>query len=180
MKYTIRLKFLISLVGFLLFTFYFGTSCNQNVTKDTQLKKVNTTLLDSVIKTSDSVYHKVQYTGEFVKADYYTNKKDIVLMQVMKAADSSIRQVTITKNNRRIYFAQYYENGQLKGEYSFDGYGSNAGASKEYYRNGMVKEEGEYKAGFRIGKWQEYDSTGKKSELAQYDENGQRQHAEKK
>ncbi len=101
-------------------------------------------------------------------------------MQVMKAADSSIRQVAITKNNRRIYFAQYYDNGQLKGEYSFDGYGSNAGPSKEYYRNGMVKAEGEYKAGFRVGKWQEYDSIGKKTELVEYEENGLGKRIEKK
>lgn len=180
MKYINRLIFLISFVGFLIFTIYSLTSCNQNSEKNTRVKKVNTAMLDSVMKTSDSVNHKEQYTGEFVRSDYYTNKKDAVLMQVMKAADSSIRQVTITKNNRRIYFAQYYDNGQLKGEYSFDGYGSNAGASKEYYRNGSVKEEGEYKAGFRVGKWQEYDSTGKKTELVQYDENGQGQRIEKK
>lgn len=94
-------------------------------------------------------------------------------MQVMKAKDSSIRQVIITKNNRRIYFAQFFDNGQLKGEYSFDEFGANNGFSREYYPNGNVKEEGEYKSGFRIGEWQQYDSTGKKNELLKYNENGQ-------
>ncbi len=173
MQYTIRLVFLFRLAGFLLFTLYFPSSCRQNIPNDAQLKRVDMPMLDSVMKLADSVYHKDQYTAEFVTADYYRNKEDSVLMQVMKAKDSSIRQVIITKNNRRIYFAQFYDNGQIKGEYSFDGYGSNAGASKEYYRNGIVKEEGEYKAGFRVGKWQEYDSTGKKTELVQYEENGQ-------
>lgn len=170
MKYT---AFLLRLAGFLLFTFYFSTSCRQNIPNEYQIKRVNLPYLDSVMKTADSVYHKNQYTAELASADYYRNEKDSLLMEVMKAKDSSIRQVIITKNNRRIYFAQFYDNGQMKGEYHFDESGANDGSSKEYYRNGQVKEEGDYKNGFRTGGWQQYDSSGKKTEILKYNDNGQ-------
>ncbi len=141
-------------------------SCNQNATL--VKREVDRSYIDSLIKTADTSFYKQQYTNEFAAAQYYGNRKDSVLMQIMKASDSSIRQVIVTKNNRRIYFAQFYNNGQQKASYNFDNYGSNDGASTEYYENGQVKESGMYKAGFRMGEWIFNDSTGKVMEKKTY------------
>ncbi len=146
-------------------------SCTNN--KTTERITIDTAYIDSVKSTADSVYSKAQYTAEFAWSDYYRNSQDSTLMQIMKGKDSLIKQVIVTKNNRRIYFAQFYDNGQLKAAYEFDSYGTNNGPSKEYYENGRVREEGNYKSGFRTGEWQEYDSTGKKTNLIRYNAFGQ-------
>lgn len=158
--------------------FYCGTlilfiliSCNQN--KSAEKKLVDIVYIDSIKNLADTSFYKKQYTADFAAATYYGNRKDSVLMQIMKGKDSSIKQVIVTKNNRRIYFAQFYNNGQQKAVYNFDSYGSNDGQSSEFFENGNVKEQGNYKAGFRIGEWKTFDSTGKELSKARYNENGQ-------
>ena len=138
---------------------FFIVGCQQK--NIAEKKIVDSNYIDSLKETADTSFYKQQFTRDFAAAYYYGNRKDSVLMQLMKASDSSIRQVIVTKNNRRIYFAQFYNNGQQKAEYNFDNYGSNDGASKEFYENGQVKESGMYKAGFRTGEWVFNDSTGK-------------------
>ncbi len=163
--------FVFSLCGFL-FCLTAITSCS---TKTTPAEKitVNQLYIDSLKKLADTSYTKKQFTANFALAEYYGITKDGVLLQIMKRKDSAIKQVIVAKSGKRIYFAQYYDNGQLKGLYNFDNYGSNSGASKEYYENGHVKEAGEYKAGFRTGEWTMFDSTGKPVEKVAYDANGQ-------
>ena len=96
------------------FALFMLAACNQNTTA--VKKEVDIHYIDSLIKTADTSFYKQQYTSEFAAAKYYGNRKDSVLMQIMKASDSSIRQVTVTKNNRRIYFAQFYKNGENGGQ----------------------------------------------------------------
>ena len=146
--------------------------CNTHESKTRKIT-IDQSFIDSIKTAADTSYGKTQYTSNFAWANYYGNRADSTLMQLMKGSDSLIKQVIVTRNNKRIYFAQYYDNGQLKGEYEFDEYGSNKGPSKEYFENGHVKEEGSYKAGFRTGEWKVYDSTGKTIETLKYDENGQ-------
>lgn len=141
-------------------------SCSE--TNNTQKKLVDLDYIDSLKKTADTSFYKELLTADFAAASYFGIKKDTVLMQIMKGSDSSIKQIIVTKNNRRIYFAQFYDNGQQKALYNFDGYGTNDGASSEFYDNGQVKETGNYKAGYRIGEWSFYDSTGREVEKKSY------------
>ncbi len=131
--------------------------------------------IDSIKKLADTTYQKKQFTQDFANAEYYGIGKDSVLMQIMKDNSGNIRQVIVTRNNRRTHYSQYYNNGQLKALYAFDVYGSNSGESVEYYPNGAVKEKGEYKSGFRFGPWEMYDSLGSKTSTIMYDSNGQPQ-----
>ena len=142
------------------------SSCggNNNIEK----KSVDLALIDSLKKTADTSFYKELLTEDFAAASYYGNRKDSILMQIMKGSDSSIKQIIVTKNDRRIYYAQFYDNGQQKALYNFDGYGTNDGASSEFHENGQVKEMGIYKAGYRIGEWTFYDSLGNEVEKKKY------------
>jgi antitoxin component YwqK of YwqJK toxin-antitoxin module len=130
-------------------------------------------LLDSIAKEADSVYSKPYNASGFTTAEYMVNSKDSTITQVMKDTAGNTLQVTIVKNKRRIYFAPYYPNGQLKASYAFDQYGQYNGAAEEYWENGLVKEAGYYKGGLREGEWKNYDSSGRLSGTVYYDKNGQ-------
>ena len=130
-------------------------------------------MLDSVSKHSDSTYTKPYGRNDFVTAQYFISKKDSTTTQVMKDSAKNIRQVIIEKNKRRIYFTQFYANGQLMFKNNLDNYGQFNGESKEFYETGMLKRTGIYKNGFHFGNWKNYDETGKYISTDEYNENGQ-------
>lgn len=134
---------------------------------------VNQALLDSLKKESDSLYSKPYFASGFTRSEYIINKKDSSITQVMKDSSGMIRQVVITKNKIRIYTAQYYANGQLKGLYKLDKFGQYNGAAEEYFENGFVRESGYYTGGLRTGIWKMYDSGGMYISSTEYDKNGQ-------
>ena len=134
---------------------------------------VNQSLLDSLKKESDSIYSKPYFASGFTRAEYIVNKKDSSITQVMKDSSGMIRQVVIIKNKQRIYTAQYYANGQLKGSYALDKFGQYNGAAEEYFENGFVREGGYYRGGLRTGIWKMYDSAGRYTSSTEYDKNGQ-------
>jgi len=162
------------IVAFFIF-FLIGilTSCGTVKEKSHQKITADTALLDSVKKASDSAYSKPYYTRDFAMAEYLVNKKDSTTAQIMKDKDSVIQQVIITKNKNRIYFAQYYSNGQLMAKYSLDKFGQYDGYSEEYYESGIIKSSGMYRGGLHTGPWKNFDIRGKLVSTDTYNENGQ-------
>jgi antitoxin component YwqK of YwqJK toxin-antitoxin module len=148
-------------------------SCQSGRVPDKHRITVNISMLDSIRKVSDSIYTKPYYTRDFATAEYFMNKKDSILTQVMKDKDSVIRQVIITKNKLRIFTAQYYANGQLTAKYELDKFGQYDGYSEEFYEDGSVKRSGNYKSGFHTGEWKNYAENGKLSNTETYNESGQ-------
>jgi antitoxin component YwqK of YwqJK toxin-antitoxin module len=147
-------------------------SCGEN-NKSFEKITVDNSLIDSVKKVSDSSYVKPYYSGYFASATYYLNSADSTLMQVMKDSSNKVRQVIIAKNNKRLYFTQYYANGQLMASYYFNADGQNDGESKEYFENGAVSMSGKYSNGLRTGKWKNFNEKGEYLFSAVYNNNGQ-------
>jgi hypothetical protein len=54
----------------------------------------------------------------------------------------------------------YWDNGNIRGEYSINAAGQLDGIYKAYYESGMLKTEGKYKDGKKIGLWTYYDENG--------------------
>ena len=138
-----------------------------------KLATVDLELFDSLKKESDSIYSRPYLASGFSQAEYIINKKDSCITQVMKDSSGKIRQVIISKNRIRIYTAQYYANGQLKGSYALDKFGQYHNAAEEYFENGFVRESGFYTSGLRTGIWKVYDSSGLCIFSKKYDKNGQ-------
>ncbi|HSU28507.1 MAG TPA: hypothetical protein VLJ68_09015, partial [Chitinophagaceae bacterium] len=94
--------------------------------------------------------------------------------QVMKDKKGTIRQVIAANNeNVRLFFAEYYPNGQLMANLPLDDLGKFNGHAVYYYENGSLKSEGNFNHGLATGEWNNYSKNGKVSGIDHYDENGQ-------
>lgn len=150
-------------------------SCNQKSKKaEAVLRKIDMTVIDSVIKNSDTTYTKPYKRTDFVTAVYYLNRPNKMVCQLMKDSAGTIRQVIIAKNDVRTFYAQYYANGQLMATLPLDAYGQYHGKSVSYYSNGAKQNEGEYSHGMYTGKWNNYDEEGQLTSVYEYDTNGSR------
>jgi hypothetical protein len=145
----------------------------QNSNPKTSVKMIDRAWLDSIIKQSDSSYSKPYKRTDFVTAFFYVNKKDSSLCQVMKDSADTIRQVLISKNGTRTFFAQYYANGQLQADLPLDEFGQYHGAATYYYEDGRAQSSGAYMHGLKNGQWNNFDSKGKPLAVENYDKNGQ-------
>ena len=148
-------------------------ACNKKNKTAIQKSTVNNVMLDSIKKASDSIYTKPYFSRDFAKADYFKNTKDTTLTQVMRDKNDTIRQVIITKNKMRIFFAQYYSNGQLMAKYQLDNYGQYNGYCEEYFENSGVKTSGNYHSGFHTGSWKNFDKSGNHISTDEYNMDGQ-------
>ena len=157
----------------ILFTAIIFFACNTKNKKTVYtLKKVNNIWLDSIIKNSDSNYSKSYKRADFVTAYNYISKKDSSICQVMSDSAKQIRQIIIAKNGKRIYFAQYYANGQQIMDVKLDSFGQYNDTAFTYYENGALKTKGKYNHGFSIGQWKEYDDKGNLKNVLNYDSSG--------
>ena len=138
-----------------------------------KMKKVDQALVDSIIKHSDTIWSKPYKRPDFVTAEYYVSKKDSTEAQIMRDSVKQIRQVLVSKNGMRSYYALYYPNGQLQADVNFDNYGQFDGPATYYYESGAVKSTGNYKHGLSTGEWKEYDEHGTAG-IIKYDANGTR------
>lgn len=152
---------------FVLMLFIF--SCTQ---QNGNAKILSTSLIDSIIKNSDSSYEKSYYRTDFVTAAYYINKKDSTVCQLMKDSAGIIRQIIIAKKDIRIFFASYYKNGQLQANLPLDEFGQYHGTGNFYYEDGSLQSSGNYLHGFKTGAWKVYDEKGKETATDNFDQNG--------
>jgi len=133
----------------------------------------NQSVLDSVKKKSDTSYTRKYRTEEFAVADYFINRKDSTVCQIMKDTGGIIHQVIMAKNDRRFFTAEYFDNGQLKAKLPFDKNGKFDGTAEYYFENGCVMRKGSFVHGFFHGEWRNFDERGNLLSVDSYDENGQ-------
>ncbi|MFZ1305775.1 MAG: hypothetical protein WAT20_09725 [Ferruginibacter sp.] len=154
---------------FVAISMLFITGCQQQKVND---KIIASSFIDSIIKKSDSSYEKAYYRSDFVTAQYYVNKKDSTLCQLMKDSAGNIRQVIITKKDTRIFYGAYYTNGQIQADLPLDAFGQYHGTGKFYYEDGSLQSTGNYTHGFKTGTWKVYDEKGKETATDNFDQNG--------
>ncbi|MBL7702531.1 MAG: hypothetical protein JNM14_09785 [Ferruginibacter sp.] len=158
---------------FVTFLILLAGSCRQKQSNVTTNNKILATpFIDSVIKKSDSSYEKKYLRSDFVTAQYYSNKKDSTVCQLMKDSAGLIRQIIIADKNVRIFFGSYYTNGQLQADLPLDSFGQYHGTGKFYYEDGSLQSSGNYTHGFKTGTWKVYDKNGKETNTDNFDQNG--------
>lgn len=146
--------------------------CKQNADKPAVDGKLNKTWLKKLEQESDSIYHKPYFRRDFVTAWYYFNKKDKTVCNEMRDSSENVRQVIITKNDIRTYYAQYYPDGQILSAASVGKNGEFEGDAVNYYPDGKIKSKGSYSNGLYSGTWETYDENGKLQLKEEYDSNG--------
>ena len=156
------------IIGFILF---FGCQSKRDTAQ--KMIRVDHQWLDSIKRSADTFYVKKYGTIKFDRAEYYLDKRNDILCQLMKDSLDSVRQVIITKNSKRSFFAEYYPNGQLMAQLLLDTFGQYHGHAKYYFPNGLVESEGDYNDGLKTGTWLYNDEMGKMISKSMYDANGQ-------
>jgi antitoxin component YwqK of YwqJK toxin-antitoxin module len=148
--------------------------CSEHATSKGEILRVKKEWLDSIIKKSDTSWVKPYRNNEFVTSVYYVDRKDSIVTQLMKDSAGTIRQINIAKYDQvRLFFAEYYANGQMKASLPLDSLGKNNGPGKYYYKNGQIKSEGVFSHGFYSGQWKNYDEKGNLLSTDEYGSNGQ-------
>ncbi len=147
----------------------FITGCKQQTVNE---KILATPFIDSIIKKSDSSYQKPYYRSDFVTAQYYVNKKDSTVCQLMKDSAGLIRQIMIAKKDTRIFYASYYKNGQLQADLPLDAFGQYHGTGKFYYEDGSLQSSGNFTHGVKTGAWKVYNEKGQEKAIDNFDQNG--------
>lgn len=136
-------------------------------------KMIDKNWLDSVTRRADSTYARSYKRADFDTAWFYVSHHDSSVCQVMKDKTGEIRQVIIAKNDRRVFFAQYYSNGQVQADLPLDEFGQYHGNAVYYYENGITESNGVYRHGLKEGEWKNYDNNGDLVSTEEYDKNGQ-------
>ena len=118
--------------------------------------------LDSIKKGSDTSWIKPYRNNEFVTAEYYVDRKDSIVTQLMKDSAGMIRQINIAKYDKvRLFFAEYYSNGQIKARLWVNNTGLYDGQAKYYYEDGIIKSIGSFNHGMYLGEWKNFNQKGK-------------------
>jgi antitoxin component YwqK of YwqJK toxin-antitoxin module len=156
----------------ILITFMYG--CSDKVEGGREIITVDTHRLDSIKRKSDTSWVKSYRNNEFVTAEYYVDRKDSIVTQLMKDSAGIIRQINSAKYDKvKLFFAEYYANGQLKANLPIDSAGKYHGTATLYYETGLKKSKGDYNHGFYTGEWKNFDDAGKLISTDVYDEKGQ-------
>lgn len=95
-----------------------------------------------------------------------------MVCQVMKDLSDTIRQIIITKNNRRYFVEAYYTNGQLMDWLPLDLFYHHNGALIYYYENGNIESKGHYEYGLKKEECRNYSKKRKMIFKKVYDLNG--------
>jgi antitoxin component YwqK of YwqJK toxin-antitoxin module len=157
--------------NFRFLVFLFFLSCN--IKNKCERTTVDNTMLDSVKRKTDTSYTRRYRNQEFAMAEYYINKKDTTVCQVMKDTADQIRQIIIAKKDKKVFTAEYYSNGQLKAHLSFDSDGKLNGEGQFYFQSGCLKSKGLFRNGLYYSRWENYDQNEKHISTDEYDSSGQ-------
>lgn len=148
-------------------------SCSQNKSEK-HITKVDRKWLDSIKSKSDTSWIKKYRNKEFATAEYYIDKKDSIVTQVMKDTAGIVRQIITAKyDNIRLFFAEYYVNGQLQAKLPLDNNGKYNGKAEFYYENGNLKSSGIFMHGLYSGEWKNYDEEGRQISTDTYNSKGE-------
>lgn len=129
--------------------------------------------LDSIRSNSDSGYTRTIGAAEYYKAEQYINLKDDITTKIMKDTADHVIGFVQYKKGKKIDFAEFYTNGQLKAKLLLDEEGQFNGYARYYYEDGRVKSDGYYLHGLYTSEWKNYDVSGILESVDRYDEKGQ-------
>jgi antitoxin component YwqK of YwqJK toxin-antitoxin module len=161
------------LSGISLLILIFSVGCKTKNAPQPLKSTFDHSMIDSIKSRADTFYSSRYPRRDISMAEYYVNRKDSTLTQVMKDSLGRIRQIASVRKKVRMFFAEYYPNGQVKADFHFDGYGQYDGPSKEYNEYGGVQRLGAYRSGMHVGKWKNYNDKGVLISVDEYNANGQ-------
>ena len=96
----------------------------------------------------------------------------IKVIETHKNGNKRIVHTFFGDSERLLKTEEFYENGELGIEVIYDKSGKLPVEEVQYYSNGGILQEGNFKNGLRFNLWKGYFQTGELKSIANYNENG--------
>lgn len=147
------------------------SSCKQREISQIEIIKFDKNLIDSLIKSSDTMYSSFIGRHDFYSEDFYIKKEDSLITQIIKDSLGNVVALGKTKNGVTFFAAEYYTNGQMIGKTKFRP-GTVDGPATYYYPDGRIKSKGQWSNYAQVGTWKIYKENGELKATDYYDSNG--------
>ena len=136
-------------------------SCNVNTKSKIVVHKINR---DSIYKIIMERYILIN-TDTPARHDFYyiyqyKNKGDSSIFKILEDSLHNIKGINISRNGINIFGAEYYANGQIKGDVPINKSGETEGLATYYYEDGRIRCKGYWKEYQQVGEWKYYDKDG--------------------
>ncbi len=154
-------------ITFIFLLLFFGCSDNSGkseIHKITYHKK-----LDRIQAISDSTYNRFSNDSAIRYETYCLDSTSIAFASYRS---DTLLAIVFRTNGIDTSVAEYYPNGQIKGDVNFLDNGRMDGPAIYYYPDGQVRTKGQFKNGQWWGKWKNYDENGNLIEFEYYDKDG--------
>lgn len=132
--------------------------------------------LERIQAISDSTYDRFSNDST---VRYETYRLDSSSIAFASYRSDTLLAIVVRINGIDTSIAEYYPNGQIKGDINFLENGRLDGPAIYYHPNGRIKSIGQFKNGKWWGKWKNFDESGNLLEYEYYDENGKFDRTEK-
>ena len=99
-------------------------------------------------------------TDSLTRIDNYINTSANIFFEVNESPNGIIKYMSYYVNNKEIYVAEYYDNGQIMCKFNTSKEGIRNGPFACYHKNGKPRILGKFKNNEKIGKEIGYDTLG--------------------
>lgn len=150
--------------------------CSESSEKS-EIKKVTYhDKLERIQTVSDSTYDRFSKDSTI---RYETYRLDSTSIAFASHRSDTLLAIVFRTNGIDTSVAEYYPNGQIKGDVNFLHNGRIDGPATYYHSDGRVSTRGQFRYGKRWGEWKKYDSQGNLIEIVYYDQKGKFERKEK-
>lgn len=143
------------------------SACAGRQQSDIEIIKLDSGLVQDIMATSDKPMVDTPRRKDFYYIEHYLNKSDSTVSRILKDSLGHIVGINQTRKGIRLFVAEYYPNGQIKGKLTIDGKGNFNVPVTYYYQDGRIRSVGNFGDMVPVGIWKDYDSNGYLTQLRQ-------------
>ena len=132
-------------------------SCNLNNNSKVVAHKLNKDSLNTVLKGFTLINIDTTAQSDFYYTYNYKSNTDSTLIRILFDSLKNISGINKNKNEVNLFVAEYYTNGQIKGDVPLNKDGEVDGLATYYYEDGRLRRLGYWKRNLQVGEWKEYD-----------------------
>ncbi len=142
---------------FLYLSLFVILSCNDSkVDENIGDSHLDTAFLRGFSNNYDSTYTLTLSSGT---AEHFVYNKDFINIIYRDTSNDIIALISRYKG-KNIFAEEYFKNGQSKGKIKYASPGVISGKVKYYFKNGKIREIGEYTNGKETSKWKHFGEEG--------------------
>jgi hypothetical protein len=135
-------------------------SCNGNDKSKIVVRKLNKDSIQDVLKSYILISVDTPGRSDFYYVYHFANHTDSTSINILKDSLYNIAGINKSKNGVEIFIAEYFRNGQIKGDLTLGGNGEPDGPATYYYEDGRIRSTGNWNGYKEVGIWKRYDKEG--------------------